>query len=491
MNAERKPELRVVRQAPTPTAELPHDEAREKALLGAILSESRVLDLVVDLVTPADFYDQQRALIFDAMIQIRAAGEIISLASVVSWLKDRGTLTAAGGPVNVAQLKELSPVLGQVTEHARRIALKAKRRALIQKCHETIGEAHGDVGDEAEFLDAKAKEFRKFGDNTRASTAVSLRVALDGFFQKLYALSDRQGAISGITTGLKELDALTAGWQGGEITLIGGETGLGKSAFAGCLAINAAESAQREIVDLDGEKTEVVVPTGVVIFSLEMPRWKLAQRVCCGLARVNFKLLEAGNGGPRDVEGLVGASEYLSNLPVIIDDESDLTMSRLEAKLSRIEEAFAARGIRLGLVLIDYFQLMIVDQDTNKNTNREQQLGKAARRLQQFASRFKARPRAIIQRNGVAVDAGRLEPSLVAFGVLTQLNDEGQVRESKGILQHAQNFWLLESTMAEPDGPGKTTRAPIRIKKQRDGDRNAVAHCWRHASYTLYTDQER
>jgi replicative DNA helicase len=493
--AERKTDLRLVKPTKVdPNQVPPHDELREQALLSAILDNARVADLVVDLVTQADFYDTSRGIIFGAMLDIRAAGEIISIVSVATLLKDRGLLTQVGGPKAIADLKTTIPVLGQAVEHANKIAEKAQLRAFISDCESLRAEAHGDVGNVSEWLAKKSKHFRRYSDGAQPNNAVSLRIALESFFQNLNKMVSRRGAISGYTTGLKELDRHTAGWQVGEITLIGGETGLGKSAFAGGQALSVASAPQVEVIEFEGQQVEVNVPIGVIIFSLEMPKEQFAQRMICGMARVNYKLLQIGEGDAHDLRRLAGASDLLSDLPIFIDDEPDLSEARLEAKVARIEAMFAAIGVRLGLVLLDYFQLMLFVQEGEKSQqNREQLLANAARRLQQFASRFKARPKAFVKMaDGSTVDARQLlDPSLVAFGVLTQLNNDGQVRESKAILQHAQNFWLLEATTETPEGPGKTTRAPIRIKKQRGGEREVVAYCWRHAAYTLYSDDER
>jgi replicative DNA helicase len=482
--------LRVVKPPPA-DASLPHDELRELALLGAILVDNRVLDLVKDLVEPQDFYAEQRGKIFDSMRQIRDAGEIISRVSLVSWLTDRGILQEVGGPMAIATLDNLTPVLGQAIEHANKIAIKSRMRSVILHCQRVAAEGFGDVGDEREWIDRSTKEIRRHADKLQTSNAISLRNSLDTFFARLEKIMAGRGGLSGYSTGLKELDRATAGWKGGEITLIGGETGLGKSAFAGCQALAVASKPQIELVEYGGVKHEVTVPIGVAIFSLEMRHDEFTQRLCCGIARVNWKMLEIGEGTQYDVDMLIGASHVLSGLPIFIDDEVDLTMSRFEARVARIESYFAAIGVRLGLVIMDYFQLMDVRQEGDRDAKREQQLASAGRRLKNFSSRFVARPRALVNINGQIVDAGFLDSSRVAFGVVTQLNNDGDVSESKALLKHSHNFWVLESTDEVPEGPGKTTRASIRIKKQRGGERNVKATCWRHAAYTLYSDEER
>lgn len=489
--AARKTNLRAVAPLPDNNTPLPHDEPRECALLAAVLSNARVLDHVLDLVTPVDFYDPARSLIFDAMIQVRATGEQPSRTAIVSWLKDRGTLTQAGGPMEIARLADETPIIGQAVEHAKRIALKAKLRAFILESQTLALEGKGSIGNEAEWLDKATKKLRKHAEGLVPTNAISLRNSIGEFFQQLNQDIERRGEISGYSTGLKELDELTAGWHGGDITLIGGATGFGKSAFAGCQALNVARGVQKEVIEYNGEQVDCDVPIGVAIFSLEMRHHKLSQRLCCGLARVNYQDIRTGNGSYVDMQKLVGASDMISHLPVFIDDDPVLTMARFEAKVARIEGWFAAMGVRLGLVLLDYMQLVDVRAEGDDKSNREIQFNLAGRRLQMFASTFKAQPRALPKINGVRVDVGKLDPSLVAFGVLVQLNDDGHVRESKALLQHAHGFWVLEPAAEEPHGPGRTRRAKIRIKKQREGDSNVVATCWHHSAYTLFSDEER
>jgi replicative DNA helicase len=488
----RKPDLKLV-QTPKfdPNQVPPHDEPRELALLGAILTNPRVIELVLDLVTPDDFYDKPRGVIFEAMLQVHKSGETVSRTSVTSWLIDRSLIAQVGGPMAIARLATEVPASGQAVEHARKIALKAKRRAFILDCYTAAAEGYGDVGDESEWLDRQTKRLRRHAEKLQPSNAISLRKSLEVFFQKLNRVVNNQSGVAGYSTGLQNLDKLTAGWHGGHITLVSGKTSAGKSAFAGCQALNVAKAPQLEVVELDGHRVDITVPIGVAIFTLEMEHDEQSQRLCCGLARVNWNLLQIGEVGPFDLQRLAGASDELSQLPIVIDDDHDLTMSRLEAKLARIEAMFAAMGVRLGLVVIDYFQLIDVRGEGDKNSTRAERFSEAGRRLKNFASRFKARPKALPIVNGQVVDAGYLEPSRVAFCVLVQLNKEGDVRECNALEMHAPNHWLIETPTEDPEGPGLTTIAKIVLKKQRGGKKNSVATCFRHDAYTLFTDEER
>lgn len=489
-NATRKPDLRLVPKANTPQ-DLPHDEPRELALLAAILADARALDLVRDLVAKDDFYDAPRGTIFDAMVQLHSSGDAVSRVTVVSWLKDRQLLEQVGGVMAIGRLASEVPVLGHAVDHARRIAMKAKRRAFIMDAEAKAIACRGNIENEAEWLDEATRQLRRHAEVLRPSNAISIRKSMDIFFQRLNRLASVREGVAGYSTGLRELDRLTAGWHGGHVTLVSGETSAGKSAFAIGQARTVASSHQIEVVEVDDAKYDVRVPIGAAIFTLEMEHDEVSQRLCCGAARVNWLLIETGEIGPNDLQMLAGASDELSQLPIYIDDDHDLTMTSFEAKVARIEAMFAAMGVRLGLVLIDYFQLVDVRGEGDKNANQEQRFNIAARRLKNFASRFKAKPRALPIIDGRVVDAGFLEPSRVAFGVLVQLNNDGNVRECKAVEMHAHNHWLIESPTDEPDGPGATTRAKIRLKKQRGGKKNAVATCFRHDAYTLFTDEER
>lgn len=479
--------LRLVKPASN-TGELPHDEARELALLSIIINNARALDLVRDLVSKETFYDPGRGIIFDAMTQLHSSGDAVSRVSVFSWLKDRGLLERAGGPKALAHLATEVPVTGHAVDHARKLAAKAKLRAFILDGEAAVAEARSIVSDEAEWLDERTRQLRKHADIARPSNAISLRKSMDAFFLKLNRLSQVREGVAGFSTGLRELDRHTAGWHGGHVTLISGETSAGKSAFAIGQARTVAGSHQIEVVRYNDQSYDVCVPIGVAIFTLEMERDEVAQRLCCREARVNWLLIETGDIGPNDLQMLAGASETLSQLPIYIDDNHDLTMTSFEANVARIEAMFAAMGVRLGLVLLDYFQLVDVRGEGDKNANQEQRFNSAARRLKNYASRFKATPKALPIVDGHVVDAGYLESSRVAFGVLVQLNNDGNVRECKAVEMHAHNHWLIEAPTDEPDGPGCTTRAKIRLKKQRGGKKNALATCFRHDAYTLFSD---
>ena len=490
---ERKGHLRAV---DTPSAshakDLPHDEPRELALLASILVDSRVIEMVLDLVTADEFYDPARQVIFNAMVQIHAAGETVSCASLLSWLKDRGLLARAGGAQAIGRLAMEVPTLGQAAEHARKISLKAKRRAFILDCEGLAQEARGDIGDEADWLDQKTRHLRKHADRLQPSNAISLRKSFDVFFQQLNRIVNNRNGIAGYSTGLQSLDKLTAGWHGGHVTLISGKTSAGKSAFAICQMVNVAAMPQIEVVEVNGRQVDVTVPIGAALFTLEMKHWEASQRILCALSRVNWNLIEIGEVGPTDLQRLAGAADVRSSLPIVIDDDRDLSMNRLEAKIARIQAMFAAMGVRLGLVLIDYFQLMDVRSEAdNKNSTKESMYNNAGRRLGKLASKFKAKPKALPIINGQVVDAGYLEPSHVAFGVLVQLNKDGDVRECNALEMHAHNHWLIESPTGEAEGPGATTRAEIRLKKQRGGKKDSVATCYRHDAYSLFSDEER
>jgi replicative DNA helicase len=488
--SSRKPYLKPVSTPKfDPNQVPPHDEPRELALLGAILTNPRVIELVLDLVTPDDFYDKPRGVIFDAMLQVHKAGETVSRTTVMSWLKDRNLLEQVGGPMAIGRLATEVPASGQAVEHARKIALKAKRRAFILDCYAAAAEAYGDVGDEAEWLDRQTKQLRKHAERLQPSNAISLRKSLETFFQQINRLVNKSGGIAGYSTGLRDLDKLTAGWHGGHVTLVSGKTSAGKSAFAGGQALNVARNPQIEVIDFNGQQIDITVPIGAAIFTLEMKHWEQSQRLCCGLARVNYNLLEIGEVGPLELQRLAGASDELSQLPIVIDDDHDLTMNRLEAKLARIEAMFAAMGVRLGLVVIDYFQLIDVRGEGDKNSSRAERFSEAGRRLKNFVDRFKAKPKALPIINGQVVDAGYLDPSHVAFCVLVQLNKEGDVRECNALEMHAPNHWLIEAPTEEPEGPGLTTTAKIVLKKQRGGKKNSVATCFRHEAYTLFSDE--
>lgn len=493
----RKPELRLV-PAPRidPNRVQPHAPDLERALVASILLDERVIDLVLDLVAREDFYDQALGTIYEAASELRRNCSPVGLVSVTAWLRDRSLLEKVGGAVAIASIAQLAPVIGHAVDHARAIALKSKLRRLIAECQIIDAEAHGDVGDVARYLEHAGRRLHMITDSHVGRSSVGMRESMQSAFRELGIIAQRRGQLSGYPTKLVEVDLQTGGMHGTDVTMLGGETGRGKSALAGCIAVNIASSPQIEQMQIGHQAVDVTVPIGVGWFSLEMPHKQLATRLACALGRVDFNKISTGNWNHDDWDRLAGAASVLSELPIEIDDDSDLTINRLAAKVARMEADFARRGIRLGLVILDYIQLMDGREEAEKGATRERQLNEIGRQVKKLAGRFLARPHALVQVGDRVEDYGVLEPSGVSWMVLTQLNEEGEIRESKALGMHANNIWILEQpkdTAGGPrwTGPSKTQLAHIHIKKQRSGPRNVRASVWWHEAYTLFSDEER
>jgi replicative DNA helicase len=472
----------------------------EASTLSALLLKPELLGHVAAWLKPTHFYSQANERIYQAILELADLGTPIDLTTVCDWLRERGWLLAVGGPSYLAQLADATPAVMHVAAHGRIVRKLAFRRRRQTLCHQMAAEAYGEVEDDWEQqCDRRWAELQEGDDD---ESRASLKSSLQGAFTKMRVAAERKGQITGLPTGLRELDQITGGSQSQEVTLICGATGGGKSALVGNMAVTVASEPELErwndedsihhywlkqwrthgLRQQDGTLVrwtdqapprELWVPRGVLFFALEMPREDVAQRMACAQGRVNFKKIKNGQWEDDDWDRLAAAGSYLSELPLVIDDSPGLTILRLIATTQRTRDEFAAQGIRLRKVVIDYAQLMGGADVGVRDGDRRRELSEIGRRLKTFARSCKD----------------------VAFELLSQLNDDGRAFESKALEHHADNVWIVSREKeAEPgtwDGPSKPRRAKILVRKQRQGDDNVVANTWYHAAYTLFSDEEQ
>lgn len=435
----------------------PHDLGAEAYLLSWLMRRGEY-PIVADLVTAEDFYAEENALIWEAIAALDAAEKPTTHVLIASWLNDRERLEKAGGEqyiqeiVRRSHLTPASSATQSLPECARIVAKKAQQRRVIAAAQLIAAEGYGDVGDPDLWMASATSRIQELAKEADPETGVHIQQSIRETAEAVREMLAHKGRIIGISTGFRELDKHTSGLQKGQTTLISGETGSGKTALACNIALNVAEQG-----------------IGVMIFSLEMRHQELASRLSCAKARVSWQNLCAGRSSVDDLARLDTANQALSVQPIIVDDSSDLTPSKLRARLVRVGERFKVAGLPLGLVVLDYLQLMDGKELVERGANREQEVSKIAREFIRVVREQ--------EMHGL---------------LLSQLNDDGQIRESRAALQHSHNWWNLEREQPQkgrwappPDG---SEIVSIWIKKQRSGPRGVVARTNFHPEFVLFAD---
>jgi len=339
----------------------PQNLEAEQSTLGSMMIDRAAIEKASEILTAEDFYRPAHQEIFDAICSLEERDEAVDLITVQEELRGRGKLEEIGGTGYLMMLLDAVPSASNVEHYARIVEEKSILRRLIRAGTEIIGLAHEEVTDIDAVTDRAERTI--FGVTQRRIgqyfTPISPLISESwDWVDKRYR---EKGAAWGLTTGFQKLDYMTSGLQKSDLIIIAGRPSMGKTSLMLDLAMNAALKAH----------------VTVAIFSLEMSKEQLAQRMVCSRARVNAHRLRTGFFEDAEWERLAKASNELWGMPIFIDDTTDITSMGMRAKCRRLR---AEHG--LGLVVIDYLQLMRWHRRTD---NRNQELSELARAVKSLA----------------------------------------------------------------------------------------------------------
>ncbi len=443
----------------------PNELDAEAAVLSAVLLDADAFDSVQELLSPEHFYADANRRIYEAVLDLKSmSGQPVDIVSVAAWLRDRNRLSQIGGTPYLAQLADATPAIAHVDNHARLIREKWRLRQLIATCQRVTAEGYAGIEDVQSFIDSAEQSVFDIARVPAHSNMVSAKDAIHRAFDILTETARRGGGVTGIETGFRELDRYCSGLHPGDLYIVAGRPGMGKTAFVLNLAVNVA--APRS-VQPEGEQPDFSAPAeqpghGVLFCSLEMPREQLAARLLASEARVDMAGIRSGRPQREDWPKLTEAAARLSRLPLWIDDTPALTLLDLRAKIRRLQ-AEISRGdahvpaTKLGLVAVDYLQLMQGRRDAG---SREQEISELSRGLKQLAKEMSVPVLALSQLN-------RAVETRTTKDKRPQLSD---LRESGAIEQDADAiFFIYRDFYYFKENADKRNIAEIIIAKQRNG----------------------
>jgi len=344
----------------------PHNEEAEASVLGAILLTEQALDGVLLEVglRPRDFYRPRHAAIFQAMIRLKekAMPEAVDALTVAEELRRSSELDKAGGESYLHSLPTVVPAVGAVLDYARIVKEHSLLRSVLKATREIQDDVAGHRGEARELIERAEAVLFRIGHDGGSSEMRSLEAILHDEIDKLEELSKNDVGLTGTPSGFADLDALTGGFQPGNLIVLAARPSMGKSAAA----TNIAEYAA----------VEAGVP--VALFSLEMSETELAHRFLASQARVSSDDLRKGRVRAEKWPKVLKAVEKLARAPIFVDDSSDMSVLELRAKSRRL----AARH-GLGLVVVDYLQLM--RPEGRPDSSRVEQIGQISRGLKILA----------------------------------------------------------------------------------------------------------
>lgn len=325
----------------------------EQALLGALLANNKAYERVSEFLAPEHFADAVHGRIFEAIARRIEAGQLADPVTLRSTFEHSGLLDEVGGPAYLAQL--LSAMVGIINagDYGRTIYDAWIRRQLIDLGEVTVNRAFGAEPELDGSSQIEAAEQALFDLATRGGaegSAISFETALTMAIDTAAKAFERDGKVSGLTTGLTDLDNKTGGLHPSDLLILAGRPGMGKTALATKIAYGAAQALLNE-ARVDNANAEA--KQAVVIFSLEMSAEQLATRLLAEEARVSSDRIRRGEIGQKDFDNFVAVSRRISRLPLVIDDTPAITLSAMRTRCRRLKRT---RG--LALIVVDYLQLM-------------------------------------------------------------------------------------------------------------------------------------
>lgn len=418
---------------------IPTDLDAEGAVLGGALLKVELLDEARELLEPEYFYSDANRTVWEALCALHDAGRTPDLVTVASELKARQKLDQVGGTPYLTQLSN-APAVVHASDYAATVRDKWRLRQALSVCRTFTATWRDVERDVTGGLEDLERQIYALGEARVSREMVDMAELSSVTLGNMLAAKERGGVVTGIETGFLELDRLTLGMHRGDLTVVAGRPGMGKSAVAQQMAANIAE---------DGG--------GVALFSLEMPREQLGERFLAIQSRLRLKSIRSGQLTPEDWQKATELAETLGRLPILVDDTPALTLVQLRGRVRRAAAELSRRSNPLSLVAVDYLQLM-----SGKKDSREQEIAEISRGLKELAKQFKVPVLALSQLNRSCELRSDKRPLL------------SDLRESGAIEQDADNIvFVYRDEYYNKNTPDRGI-AELIVAKQRNGPTGKV-----------------
>ena len=411
----------------------PQSIEAEQAVLGAMLSSKDAISKALQWVRSHHFYKESHSKIFLVMSELFDKGEPIDTISVINKLKKNKQIDDVGGAYFITGLVESVPTTANIESYAKIVLEKFMLRELIRASHELSKDAYNDQQDVGEILDAAEQTIFGITQDRLRGGFMPIDGILHETFQNLDRIASNPGSVTGVASGLIDLDEITSGFQKGDLVIIAGRPSMGKTALALSVMRNAA--------------IDFKVPVGM--FSLEMANHQLAQRLLCAEGRVDSHLVRTGKLPKNQWKNLSLAVGSLAEAEIYLDDTPAITVLELRAKARRLK---AEKN--LGLIIVDYLQLM---QGPRNIESRQQEISNISRSLKALAKELDVPVIALSQLSRAVEQRSDHRPQL------SDLRESGAIEQDADVVIFLYRSWVYSR---EEEDKG---RAQAIVAKQRNG----------------------
>ena len=432
----------------------PQDIEAEQAVVGSMLTDQDAVVAAIETLKPEDFYREDNKIIYEAILNIYNRAEPIDIITLKSELSSMGKLDAVGGLEYIAQLPDKVPTTSNVDRYIKIVQDKAMLRNLIKTANEIISLGYDQTEDVEDVMDHAEKKIFDVMQRKNQKGYTSIKDILIESFTKLEELYNQKQHVTGVPTGFIELDKKTAGLHGSELILIAARPAMGKSAFALNIGTYAATRAN--------------IP--VAIFSLEMSKDQIGNRILCSEALVDSNNVRTGELNDEELSKLAETSGELSQAQIFVDDTPGISVMEIRAKCRKLK-----LEKNIGLVIIDYLQLI---QGSGKSSSREQEIAEISRSLKILAKEIDVPVIALSQLSRAVESRPDHRP------MLSDLRESGSIEQDADIVMflYRDDYYNEESV--------KKNIAEVIIAKQRAGSTGTVELAWL-GNYTKFANLEK
>lgn len=415
----------------------PNNLEAEQSVIGSMLLDKNAISTVSEILHGDDFYKDAHHVIYDAIMELYDKDEPADLVTVVDNLRDSGKLEAVGGITYLTNLVSSVPTTANVKYYAKIVEDKSTLRKLIKSSSEVMDGCYSS-DDVSDIIEKAEKDIFSISQKATSHDFEPMSALLERGFDEIERLYKNRGAVTGVPSGFAELDSKTSGFQKGDLILIAARPSMGKTAFA----LNIAEYA-----GMRDDKT-------VALFSLEMSKEQLAQRMICSEANIDMLKLRTGNLDEDDWVRLAKGAGPLASAKIYIDDTPAISVTEMRSKCRRLK---IEKG--LDLVIIDYLQLM---QSRDRAENRQQEVSEISRSLKALAKEMDVPVIACAQLSRAPEARTDHRP------MLSDLRESGSIEQDADIVMF---LYRDEYYNKETD---KKNIAEVIISKQRNGPTGTV-----------------
>ena len=433
----------------------PNDVEAEQAVIGSMLTDREAVSSAVEVLKPEDFYREDNRTIYTAIMNLYNRSEPIDIITLKSELSGMGKLDAVGGLEYIAELPEKVPTTSNVEQYIKIVEEKSILRNLIKTANDIINLGYDPTQEVEAIIDNSEKKIFEVMQRKNQKGYSSIKDILVDTFTELEELYNRKQHVTGVPTGFADLDYRTAGLHKSDLILVAARPAMGKSAFALNIATNAAVRAN--------------VP--VAVFSLEMSKEQMVNRILCSEAMEDIKKLITGTLEDEDWAKLAEASGILSESQIYIDDTPGISIMEIRAKCRKMK-----LEKNIGLVVIDYLQL--VQGSGKRGASREQEIAEISRSLKILAKEIEVPVIALSQLSRAPEQRPDHRP------MLSDLRESGSIEQDADIV-----MFLYRDDYYNEDSEKKNI-AEVILAKHRSGSTGTVELLWL-GNYTKFANIDK